>query len=46
MEIALNILVGREKRKDFIGSSKPAFEQLFGKIMAAMATEKIFITIS
>ena len=40
------ILVGKTKSKDFIGSSRVAFAQLFPKLEAASKIEKIFIEIT
>jgi hypothetical protein len=39
------ILVGKTKKKDFIGSSRVAFAALFEKIQAASQQEKVFIHI-
>ena len=39
------ILVGQTRGKDFIGSSRAAFEALFPKLRAARAVGKIFIRI-
>ena len=39
------ILVGVTKAEAFIGQSKVAFEQLFGKLKVALETEKVFIEI-
>ena len=39
------ILVGKTKSANFIGSSKTAFNELFSKLSAAIATQKIFIEI-
>ncbi len=40
------ILVGETKSENFIGQSRIAFDQLFEKLKAAAATEKIFIEIA
>lgn len=39
------ILVGKTKEENFIGQSRPAFDQLFEKLKTASRTEKIFIEI-
>jgi hypothetical protein len=39
------ILVGRTKAKDFIGESRLAFDKLFARLSAAVATEEIYINI-
>lgn len=39
------ILVGRTKAKDFIGESSLAFDNLFARLSAAVATEEIYINI-
>ncbi|HEY0098382.1 MAG TPA: DUF5675 family protein [Pyrinomonadaceae bacterium] len=39
------ILVGQTKAKDFIGNSRVAFDKLFTRLLAAVATEEIFINI-
>jgi hypothetical protein len=40
------ILVGETKSENFIGQSRVAFDQLFEKLKAASATEKIFVEIA
>lgn len=40
------VLVGETKSENFIGQSRVAFDQLFEKLKAASATEKIFIEIA
>lgn len=40
------ILVGREKQKNFVGTSKLALEALFKKLKAASPKEKLFIHVS
>jgi hypothetical protein len=39
------VLVGRTKGKDFVGESRAAFEKLFARLSAAVATEAIYINI-
>lgn len=39
------LLVGQTQSPDFIGKSRPAFDQLFAKLQDAAAREKIFIEI-
>lgn len=39
------LLVGQTQSADFIGKSRAAFDQLFAKLQAASAREKIFIEI-
>lgn len=39
------ILVGRTRGKDSVGESSPAFDQLFARLSAAVATEAIYLNI-
>jgi hypothetical protein len=39
------ILVGRTKGKDFVGESRAAFDKLFARLLAAVATEEIYLNI-
>ena len=45
-ETEVCIGVGQTKAKDFIGKSVAAFDILFGKIEAALKTEKVFVEVT